>query len=210
MTAETMTTADGMGLGGWRVTPLELGWGGLLLLGLAQFVGGAFALAVPVAATLAAALVLGAVLVVEGVLQAVHAFQVKNWKGFLLHALGALLYILAGGAVLLFPLGGALTLTLVVATLLVADGVVRCVLAYRVRPHDHWGWILAAGIASSIVGVLLFLGWPLTGLWAIGVLLGINLLFTGIVNCTLAVTFRRHVASVAGDAGRAEGIQRNA
>jgi uncharacterized membrane protein HdeD (DUF308 family) len=179
-------------------------WGWLLTLGIVQVICGALALAIPLAASLAAAIVFGAVLLVAGVFQAAHAFRVRTWKGVVLHALGALLYIAAGVLVLLFPLTGALTLTLVVGALLLADGVVRFALAFRLRPRDGWGWFLASGIASLLVGVLLLVGWPLTGLWAIGVLLGVNLIFSGVGNCALAFAFRTsHARSVDADTVKA-------
>ncbi len=173
---------------------IERRWGWLLALGIVQVICGALALAIPIAASLAAAIVFGAVLLVAGVIQAVHAFSIRGWKGVVLHALGALLYIVAGVLVLLFPLSGALTLTLVVGALLLADGIVRSILAFRLRPRDGWGWFLASGTASTLVGFLLLLGWPLTGLWAIGVLLGVNLIFSGVGNCALAITFRTSAA----------------
>jgi uncharacterized membrane protein HdeD (DUF308 family) len=171
---------------------LQRWWLGLLFLGIVQLIGGVIALAVPLAASLAAAIVFGAVLVVAGVFQAVHAFGVRKWSGVLLHAVGALLYIAAGILMLLFPLTGALTLTLVVAALLLADGVLRSVIAYNLRPEAGWGWVLAAGLAGIAVGIFLLIGWPLTGLWAIGILLGVNLLCAGAANCALAVGFRTH------------------
>ncbi len=172
-------------------TVLHRRWGWLLLLGIVQVIGGFIALAVPVAASLAAAIVFGAVLVVAGVFQLAHAFRVRTWKGVVLQSLGGLLYIGAGLLALLFPLTGALTLTIVVGALLVADGFVRSMLAYRLRPLDGWGWFLAAGVASTVVGIVLLVGWPLTGLWAIGLLLGVNLIFSGTMNSALAIALRK-------------------
>ncbi len=178
---------------------LQRRWGWLLVLGIVQILCGLLAFAIPVAASLAAALVFGAVLLVSGGFQAAHAFRTRPWKGAVLQGLGALLYIVAGAVVLLFPITGILTLTLVVAVLLIADGVVRCALAIRVRPLDGWGWYMAAGIASTFVGIMLLVGWPLTGLWAIGILLGANLLISGVAQCALAVAFRASRAREAGD-----------
>jgi uncharacterized membrane protein HdeD (DUF308 family) len=169
-------------------------WRGLLLLGIVQIIGGAFAIAVPVAASLAAALVFGAVLLVLGVLQAVHAISVRKSKVVFLQLLGGLLYIVTGALVFWFPVSGAISLTILVAALLIADGVIRCALAYRLRPVRGWGWFLCAGIASAVVGILLLIGWPLTGLWGLGLLLGVNLLFIGMTNSVLAVAFRTSVA----------------
>jgi uncharacterized membrane protein HdeD (DUF308 family) len=165
-------------------------WGWLLTFGIVQVLCGFFALLVPVAATIAAAIVFGALLLVSGAFQAVHAFTIRRWQGVVLHALGALLYIVAALLFLVFPVSGALTLTVIVGALLIADGVIRSALAFRIRPRDGWGWMLASAIASLIVGGLLLLGWPITGFWALGVLLGVNLLFSGFTHCALALTFR--------------------
>jgi len=179
-------------------------WRGLLLLGIVQVIGGAFAIAVPVAASLAAALVFGAVLLVLGVLQTVHAISVRKSKVVFLQMLGGLLYIATGALIFWFPVSGAVSLTILVATLLIADGVIRCALAYRLRPGQGWGWFLCAGIASAAVGIFLLIGWPLTGLWALGLLLGVNLLFIGMTNSVLAVAFRTSVARESRHAPRDE------
>jgi uncharacterized membrane protein HdeD (DUF308 family) len=172
---------------------LERGWGWLLLLGIVQAISGALALSIPVAASLAAAMVVGALLLVSGIFQLTHAFKTKPWSGKALPIIGGILYLVAGALLMAFPVSGALTLTLVVAALLISEGVVRTVLAHRMRPMTGSGWMLAGGIASVIVGILLLIGWPLTGLIALGVFLGINLLFTGSTNAALAIAFRaRH------------------
>jgi uncharacterized membrane protein HdeD (DUF308 family) len=165
-----------------------------LFLGIVQVVGGLFALAIPLAASLAAAIVFGVVLLVTGVAQLIHAFSVRGWKGRVRHALGGVLYTAAGLIVLAFPITGVLTLSIILGVLLVADGVVRYALAYRLRPREGWGWFVTAGIASLIVGSLLLLGWPLAGLWAIGILMGVNLLFSGLTNSSLAVALRSREA----------------
>jgi len=170
-------------------------WWGLLLLGILQVAGGAFAIAVPTAASLAAAIVFGAVILVLGVLQVAHAISVrKSKKVMALQLLGGLLYVATGALVLWFPISGAVSLTTLVGAMLIADGVIRCMLAYRFRPAQGWGWFFAAGIASAGVGILLLIGWPLTGLWALGLLLGINMLFLGMTNSALAVAYRATVA----------------
>jgi uncharacterized membrane protein HdeD (DUF308 family) len=169
---------------------LEQRWGWLLLLGIVQVICGALALTIPVAASLAAAVVAGALLLVSGIFQSIHAFSIRPWRGAALPIIGGILYIIAGILLLAFPVSGALTLTLVVAALLIADGVARIILANSVRPMVGSGWMLVAGIASVVVGVLLLIGWPLTGLLALGILLGINLLITGMTNAALGIAFR--------------------
>ena len=139
---------------------------------------------------MAAVLIFGAVLLTSAIFHLVHAFKTRRWPGTLWYVLGGLLYGAAGVLVLLFPLGGALTLAVVVATLLIADGVLRALVASTLRPQAGWGWSLAAGVASVLLGIILFTGWPATAIWAIGLLLGINLLFSGATNAAVAIASR--------------------
>jgi uncharacterized membrane protein HdeD (DUF308 family) len=169
---------------------LERRWGWLLLLGIVQVICGAVALAIPVAASLAAAIVAGALLLASGIFQLFHAFSIRPWRGAALPIVGGALYVIVGVLLLAFPVTGALTLTIAVGALLIADGVVHIVLSRAIRAMPGSGWMLAAGIASVLVGILLLIGWPLTGLIALGVLLGISLLFSGATNAALAVAFR--------------------
>jgi uncharacterized membrane protein HdeD (DUF308 family) len=171
-------------------TSLRMGWGWLLALGVVQILGGALAIAVPAIASLAAVMVIGWLLIVAAVFHIIHAFKVRKWPGFALHLLGAILYGAAGVLVLLYPIPGALTLTLFIASLLTAEGVLRSVLAFQLRPRTGWGWFLIGGMASLVLGVMLFVGWPATAIWAIGLLLGINMVITGSMNVSLALFSR--------------------
>lgn len=192
-----------------RATPLGRRWGLRLLLGVIQVIGGILAIAVPVAASIAAVAIFGAVLLVTGAMQLYQALSSRPLKGGVLQALGAALYLIAALLVLLFPLSGALTLTIVVAILLIADGVVRTMFAYQLRLAEGWGWLLAAGIASTVVGVLLLIGWPLTGIWAVGILFGASLLFSGLTQCVLAIMQRTRIARSASQQS-VEGAHRHA
>jgi uncharacterized membrane protein HdeD (DUF308 family) len=167
-------------------------WGWLLALGIVQIIAGCFAIAVPVIASLAAVGVFGAVLIVTAIMQIAHAFKVRAWPRSLWYGLGGLLYAIAGVLVVLYPFGGAMTLAVMIAVLLIAEGSARVVFGTGLRPVPGWGWLVAAGISSIIVGVILLLGWPSTALWGIGLLLGVNLIFTGAANVTLAWASSHH------------------
>jgi uncharacterized membrane protein HdeD (DUF308 family) len=167
-------------------------WGWLLALGIVQVIAGAFAIAVPVIASLAAVGVFGAILIVTAIMQIAHAFKVRAWPRSAWYGLGGLLYAIAGVLVVLYPFGGALTLAVLIAILLIAEGSARVVFGAGLRPVPGWGWLVAAGISSIVVGVILLLGWPSTALWGIGLLLGVNLIFTGAANITLALASRHH------------------
>ena len=91
----------------------------------------------------------------------------------------------------LYPFEGVLALTLLLAAFLLVQGVFQIVAAYRIRPGRSWGWMLASGIATLILGVLIWLGWPGAALWIIGLLVGIHLLFSGFSLVMLALAARR-------------------
>jgi uncharacterized membrane protein HdeD (DUF308 family) len=170
-------------------------WGWLLALGLVQLCGGMFSLALPVVASIFAAALVGWLLLFSAVAHIIHAFKVRAWRGFALHLLGALAFGAAGVLIVFDPLRGAISLTLVIAWLFLADSVIRSILAVRLRPHDGWGWFLASAIMSFVVGLLLLLGWPATGFWTLGTLLGIDLIFSGVSYIFLSVAARRKTRS---------------
>jgi uncharacterized membrane protein HdeD (DUF308 family) len=151
------------------------GW--VLALGIVQIVVGVLAIGSPLVATLASALVLGWLLLISGVVHAVESFQVRAWSGFLLHLLGAILYMVAGLLVITRPVAGALTLTLILAAFLLVEGVSRMILAFQVRDHVP-GWPI-------------WMKWPSSAIWAIGLMLGVNLLFSGTTLLMLALAARR-------------------
>jgi uncharacterized membrane protein HdeD (DUF308 family) len=184
-TAETFARPDR----NWTVFRRHWGW--LLAFAIVQLIAGILAVAIPALASIVAVAVFGWVMLVSAIFQIVHAVRVREWKGFALHLLGGLLYAAAGILTLIYPFSGLLALTLLLAALLLADGILHVVLGARHRPRDGWGWFLAAGIASIILGILLIVGWPTTALWAIGLLLGVNLIFNGVMNAALALDCRR-------------------
>lgn len=153
---------------GW-MTALGILW---ILLGIAAIV-------LPFAATLAVELVLGAIFIVGGVAQIIQAFRARGWRGALLHGLGGLLAVVLGVLLLLFPAEGILTVTLVLAAFFIVDGVLRVISAFQHRGMAAWGWILVSGLLGIAVGALIWLGWPSTAAWALGLLVGIQLIFGG-------------------------------
>ena len=86
---------------------------------------------------------------------------------------------------------GLLTLTILLAALFFAEGIMEILMAFRVRPHDGWGFLLLSGIAALAVGVLIAIDLPGSAAWALGLLFGINLLFTGSSYVALALAGRK-------------------
>jgi uncharacterized membrane protein HdeD (DUF308 family) len=171
---------------------LSRNWGWLLALGILMVILGMLAIGAPVVATIAVQFALGWILVVGGIAEGIHAFMAQGWRGFLLELLSAILYLAVGILLLVNPVGGALALTVVLAIFLIVEGVFKIIMAMRVRDHRGWGWLLASGILSLVLGVLIWSEWPASGLWVIGLLVGIQVLFTGWALLMLALAARAH------------------
>ena len=171
-------------------TALGHRWGWLLALGIVQIIAGWIAIAIPVVASFAAVAIFGAVLLVTAIFQLIHAFRVRAWPRSAWYGLGGVFYAIAGLLVAINPISGALTLAVIIAILFIADGVLRVAFGTSVRPISGWGWLVAAGLCSIVVGVFLLIGWPATALWATGLLLGVNLVFAGSMNVVLALVSR--------------------
>jgi uncharacterized membrane protein HdeD (DUF308 family) len=174
-------------------------WGWFLTLGILLLVAGAAAIAFPLLSTIATKIVLGWIFLMSGLLLVIHAFSIQQWRGFLLGLLLGALYLVAGGWLAFFPFTGIITLTIVLAALFVAEGVVEVAMAVRVRPHEGWAWLLLSGLVAVAVGVMIAAELPSSAAWAIGLLAGINLLSTGVSFLVLALAGRRaaHGGSVA-------------
>lgn len=172
-------------------------WGWFLALGIGLILAGIAAIAFPFISTIAAKVMLGWLFLIGGVLMIIHAFQAPAWSGFLWELLIGVLYVVVGGYLAFFPLTGLLTLAIVLAALFIAEGIFEIVMAYRVSPHEGWVWLLLSGIAAIAVGVLIALGLPGSATWALGLLVGINLLFSGWSYVFLALAGRREHDKVA-------------
>lgn len=164
-----------------------------VLLGIMMILLGGAAIVFPFIATLAMELFIGWALVIIGAIGIVNAFQVAKWKGFLLSMLSALLSLGIGVLLLLFPLPGILSLTLLVMAYLIVSGILRIFLAFRLRPLDHWGWHLIGGLLALVLAALILTQWPEAAAWIIGLLVGIDLIFSGWTLFMLAVA-TRHIA----------------
>lgn len=141
---------------------------------------GLIAVVSPFVTGIAITFVLGVVLLVGAVGHVVAAFSGRGWSGFLFQVLLAILYAVAGISLLVEPIVGLVTLTLLLVAYLLVEGVVEVVQGFRVRPARGWGWLVASGAISVALAVLLFAGFPATAAWALGLLVGLSLLTTGL------------------------------
>lgn len=153
-------------------------WWWFSLLGIVLIAGGMFMLGDIVAATVVSTIFIGAAFLVIGAFQIIKAFNTREWSGTLLNVVLGVLYVFAGIVLWANPLAAAVSLTLVIAALLVASGAVRLWLAYK-HWHAMGGMLTLSGIIAILAGLAIFAGWPASGLWVLGLLLAIDVLFQG-------------------------------
>jgi uncharacterized membrane protein HdeD (DUF308 family) len=125
-------------------------------------------------------LVLGWLLVVGGAFAMVGAFRTGSIAGTIMMLILALMLLGTGGWLIVNPVAGLVGLTMLIACYLLLAGFARMLLAVFNRTHG-WVWRLAGGAVRMLLGVLIFIGWPVTGFVAIGLFLGLDLLVTGIL-----------------------------
>ncbi|MCC6947433.1 MAG: HdeD family acid-resistance protein [Bradyrhizobiaceae bacterium] len=161
-----------------------------MVLGIVLAILGVVAIAFPFVTTIAAKIFLGWLFLIGGFAQIAHAFSTQRWSEFFLDLLIGVLYVAAGGWLAFFPLTGIITLTIFLAALFIVEGIVEIVMAFRLNPRTGWVWMLISGIVAVAAGVLIFAGLPSTATWAIGLLVGINLLMSGFSYLLLASAVR--------------------
>ena len=143
------------------------------------------------------AMLIGIIMIAAGIMRIIWAFQAESFgQGVLKFAVGALTAFF-GVMLLARPLFAVGTLTVFLAIYFVVDGIFEIIAAFEVKPDSGWGWLLFGGTISLMLGVMIWRNWPLSGAWAIGILIGINLLFSGITMLTVGSVVR----SAAKDAG---------
>ena len=129
-------------------------------------------------ATIASVLVFGWVLALAGIMQIIHAFQVRDWSGFFVYLLDGIFRGTVGALLVVYPASGAMALTLVLSFYFIAGGLFRTFLAFSLR-YSSWGWTVASGLVSVVLGVMLAMQWPTSALWFIGFAVGIDLICSG-------------------------------
>lgn len=176
--------------GEWADTAAKnAGW--LIALGVIIVVAGIAAIANPWAGGRTVVTLIGIALVIAGGARVFGTFRAGSFGQGVLALIGGILTVLAGLVTISMPDIGLATLTLLIAGYLLADGIAGGVLAFRVRPKEGWGWMLFSAAMSVLLGILLFSGWPLSGIWAVGTLVGINLMFSGVSMISIGSAVRR-------------------
>ncbi len=165
-------------------TPFDFGslrkkWLWFVLLGVLLIVVAMFALGSLWAASLATAVVIGAVMITSGIFEIVGAFWSRGWSGFFLHLLSGVLSLVVGVLFLMAPVDALLVLTMLLACFLIVNGVFKIIAALTYRMEIR-GWVLFSGVLDGILGALILFQWPEAAHWVLGLFVGISLLVRGL------------------------------
>ena len=160
------------------------------IYGVILIILGAVSIILPGIATLATTITVGWLLIAGGIFGLISVVQSgTNSPGFWWNLLTAIVCVLAGGVILFNPIKGVLTLTIILAAYLLATGVTKGFMAlhYRNAIPKAWGWMLFSAVVDIVLGVMIIAGLPGSAIWVLGLLVGINLLFTGVALITAAI-----------------------
>ena len=171
------------------IEELHRHWALFLALGIGLVVLGMVAMLTAGLFTIVAVVFFGWLLIIAGAGVTIHAFWAKRWSDFFLQLLSGLLYLAAGWMLATHPELSAIALTLVIAISFVVQGAFRIGAALSTR-IDGWGSLLASGIITLLLGLMIWNEWPLSGVWVIGVFVGIDMFFYGGWLVSLALSVR--------------------
>jgi len=170
---------------GWSITISIL----MIILGIvAMFAPWEFGIVI--------ALVIGWSAIFNGVAQIIYGVRTHGgWHAALEVVLG-IIYIIAGIYLLWHPVGGLLALTLLLACFLLVYGVFALVLAFRMKPHHGWGWVLFDAIVTILLGILIWAHWPWNAEWVVGTLFGISILVSGVTRLMMSLALRKAATAI--------------
>lgn len=170
-------------------------WVLFLIEGIVLVILGAAAILVPPLATITFTILIGWLLLISGAVGLATTLWMRHAPGFWWSLLSAAIAIAAGLLLLLWPLTGALSLTLVLGAFFIVEGVASIMYAidHRNQLTGRWGWMLVSGIIDLIIAGIIIVGWPGTAAWALGLLVGINLLFGGAAMIGIALAARKPI-----------------
>jgi len=167
-------------------------WVLFLIEGIVLVILGLAAIAVPLIATIAFTILIGWLFLISGIVGLITTFWARHAPGFWWSLLSAIIAIAAGVVLLIWPISGSISLTLVLIAFFVVEGIASIMYAidHRSGSSGRWGWMLVSGIIDLILAGIIFFGLPGTALWALGLLVGINLLFGGSALIAMALAAR--------------------
>ncbi|MDO8980703.1 MAG: HdeD family acid-resistance protein [Afipia sp.] len=172
---------------------VKANWKAFLIEGIVLVILGMAAIAIPLLASIAVTIFLGWLFLISGAVGLYLTFTTRDMPGFWWSLLSAALALAAGIILIVQPVAATLTLTIVVSAYFIAEGIttIMYALAHRRELSGRWGWLLVSGIVDLVVAALIIAGLPGSAAWAIGLLVGINLVFGGTSLIGMALAARK-------------------
>lgn len=161
-----------------ELTQVRQNWGWFFALGIVLILLGASVIGSTFVATLFSIILLGLFLIAGGIIQIVQAFLAPKWSGLFLSLLLGVLYIVVGALCVARPTVTAVNLTLLIAAFCFVAGLFRMLSSVLIR-FEKWGWVFFNGLVTFLLGLVIYADWPISGLWVIGLFIGIDMILSG-------------------------------
>lgn len=162
-----------------------------LIQGVLLVIAGVLAIGYPLISSVGAVILLGWLLIISGLAQGISLVGARHVPHFWLQLISVVLGVLIGLLFLRDPGQGLLTITLLQIVFFMIDGISKLVFSLTIRPFPHWGWVLGSGLVGIALSLILLAAMPVTAIWLIGVLLGIELIAVGAAIAHLAWQVRQ-------------------
>jgi len=168
-----------------HASTVSIVWGVLLI------VFGMLAVGSPFLAAVAVSVVVAWLIVLAGIVHLMLAFRVHGAGSRIWKVLVGIAYLCFGGYLIVHPVLGVASLTLLLASLFLIEGILDIVLYVKMRPVQGSSWMLIDGIITLLLGLMIYMQWPSSSLWAIGTLVGISMIFSGVARVMMSLAARK-------------------
>jgi len=173
-----------------QASTLSIVWGGLLI------VFGMAAVAAPFLAAVAVSVVIAWLIVLAGVVHLMLAFRAHGAGSMIWKVLVGLAYLFFGVYLIMHPVLGVASLTLLLASLFLIEGVLDIILFFQMRSMGGSGWVLVDGIITLLLGLMIYRQWPSSSAWAIGTLVGVSMIISGVTRVMLSLAVRKAATAI--------------
>jgi len=173
-----------------QASTLSIVWGVLLI------VFGMVAIGSPFLAAVAVNVAIAWLIVLAGVVHVMLAFRAHGGGSMIWKLLVGLAYLIFGAYLIVHPLLGVASLTLVLASLFLVEGVLDIILFFRMRPMGGSSWVLVDGIVTLLLGLMIYTQWPSSSAWAIGTLVGVSMIVSGVTRVMMSLAVRKATTTI--------------
>jgi uncharacterized membrane protein HdeD (DUF308 family) len=173
----------------------SFGW--VIAFSVVMIIAGSLAVIMPPVAGIAVTILFGWLLTVSGVAHLGYAWQTRGTGAILWEILLAAAYLFAGIYTLVHPLLSLVSLTLILGVYLFVEAILEFIMAVRLRPVAGSGWLFVDGIVTLVLAIMIWRSWPSSSAWALGLLVGFSMLFSGMSRLMISLAARRVVNQIA-------------